>query len=84
MARDDETAPRVVVQSHLDGDVKPRPEEIKQWLRVMEEYDLDVMVCLILTIGFDVGSHFPGYTEHWWELDRKGAVKATQVRIEVV
>lgn len=75
---------RVVVRTHLDGDPRPRLDEIEEWQALRRKNRLDEMVACILAPDDNATlTHFPGYKEHWWSLTDKG-VDATEVDLEII
>jgi len=79
----------VAVKTHLDGDPKPRPEEIGAWDAIRREYGLDQMLALILLPDESVTDGvFPGYAIHSWAIREDAQGKTTcepeTINIEIV
>lgn len=61
--------PRVAIQSHMDGDPKPRPKEINKWDAIRREHGLEEMLVMILLPDETVTDGlFPGYALHGWSI----------------
>lgn len=68
-SNDPELARRVHIQSHLDGDPKPRPKEIEHLNSIRIEDGLDEMVSIILLPSEEsTDKEFPGYERHGWKI----------------
>lgn len=64
----DQTVPRVAVKTHLDGDPKPRPDEVAEWDAVRKEHGLAEMMVMILLPDESTDGVFPGYAMHGWAI----------------
>lgn len=83
----DASVPRVAVKTHLDGDPKPRPDEVAEWDAIRKEHQLDVMLVMILVPDEEASWPFPGYTMHGWAIrDGEGGTvcESEEINVEVV
>lgn len=87
MASSEESVPRVAVKSHLDGDPKPRREEIVEWDVMRRRYGVDVMLALIMLPDDTVTEGpFAGFQLHKWEIlevDGKTVCRPSDIEIVV-
>lgn len=85
MTRDDEVVPRVAVKTHLDGDPKPRQDEIVKWEAMRRRYAVEQMIALILLPREgQTDGPFPGFEMHSWVIrERDGKVVCERQLIEI-
>lgn len=81
-------APHAAIQTHLDGDPKPRPDEIANFNGVRRDHNLDeILVLILLPDEAQQERPFPGYTTHGWKIYESGAdvlCMPEEVSIEIV
>jgi hypothetical protein len=88
VADDDEAVPRVAVKTHLDGDPRPRPEEVAEWDAIRKEHGLAEMAVMILLPDDSTDGPFTGYAMHGWAIrdgeDGGTVCEREEINVEVV
>lgn len=85
----DQAVPQVAVKTHLDGDPRPRPDEIAEWDAIRKEHGLDQMLAMILLPNeAATDGPFPGYEMAGWAIrdgdDGKTVCEPEDIDVQIV